>query len=232
MSLATAPPPGHAAGSDWQSLRVPACPRTGRNHKDPSNIPATRTAGPRVRADAGPGTHGAASPDVSSGLGGEGVYRTESGLDAWIPEANTTRVGASGAGPGRMTTSPPGVMRQARPHDGLPPGSVRHPDGPTPRPPLPGRNAGPPGKPPAPALRPPPPGNGPRRQQPGAHPADTLARRAVPAHKVFHPVRRSTGTAASCGSGTSVERWPQPVLRWAVLLQQRRAGEMSEVVTP
>ncbi|MFE6082671.1 hypothetical protein [Streptomyces virginiae] len=31
-----------------------------------------------------------------------------------------------------MTPPPPGVTGQARPHDGLPPGSVRHPDAPHP----------------------------------------------------------------------------------------------------
>ncbi|MEU4733360.1 hypothetical protein, partial [Streptomyces sp. NPDC023588] len=68
-------------------------------------------------------------------------------------------------------------MRQARPHEGLPPRSVRHPGHPAPAP-SPAGGPGPPGSPPAPALIPPPPGNGPRRQQPGTVRTPT-ARRVV-----------------------------------------------------
>lgn len=65
---------------------------------------------------------------------------------------------------------PLGFMQKGRPHEGLPIGSVRHPDTPDPGT-LPGQSMGRPANPPAPALITPPPGTDPTAAARHTHPA-------------------------------------------------------------
>lgn len=122
--------------------------------------------------------------------GGSRVRRVDSG-------SRRLRVGLSERASAAWRHSP-GVMRPARPHDGLPPGPVRNPAGPgLPAPPRPGPGAAP-GEPPTTALVPPSSGSGPDGSNPPRPPHGHVQRvRRAPPPRCGR--RRETASGAASG---------------------------------